>query len=108
MLCSSGWRFHHDTGDVHDMNHQLFSVIPVNSPCAVKYRWSAQILIRLVLETIMRLSLISALVIAFSAASLVSAAPTGLSASGPSTDSLGATNNLPQGVCIVYAIYANG
>ena len=103
MLC---WRFHHDTGDVHDMNHQLFSVIPVNSPCAVKYRWSAQILIRLVLETIMRLSLISVLVIAFSAASLVSA-DGGSSTTGHSTTGAGKPIDLSLQVCIVYAINVN-
>ena len=53
-------------------------------------------LIRLVLEPNMHLSLISVLVTAFSAASLVSATPT-----GPSTT--GEPNSIPK-VCIVYGI----
>ena len=59
-------------------------------------------LIRLVLEPNMRLSLISVLVIAFPAASLVSAAPTGPSTTG-SPESDPSPNDLPE-ACILYAI----
>ena len=107
--------------------NQLFSVIPVNVHAQVKYPWSEEILIRLVLETIMRLSLISVLVIAFSATSLVSAGPigstttapaatgtstatgstaTGSTTTGSSTGTTGLSGN-DNGVCIVYAINAN-
>ena len=67
-------------------------------------------LIRLVLEPNMRLSLISVLVIAFHAASLVSAAPTEPSSTTRelvSSDTSLSPSELSK-VCIVYAINANG